>query len=142
MTDPALATEPATQVPLGLGHATYHNAARLSSANQSGTPVLNDSLATTLVDRLPGVSSSSLQSQIPSNSGAAPAAQVTPKKEESTEPLTISLKADLVRKARILAASKGITVSRLIAGILADTVRRELPAAVADLYDPQEGDDQ
>ena len=64
------------------------------------------------------------------------------KSRSLAEPVTISLKSDLLRKARILAASKCVTISRLIAGILADAVARELPAVVADLQEPKEGDDQ
>ena len=64
------------------------------------------------------------------------------KSRSLSEPLTISLKSDLIRKARILAASKSVTISRLIAGILADAVARELPAIMADLQETKEGEDQ
>lgn len=64
------------------------------------------------------------------------AAPVTPKKKTSTEPLTISLKTEVLRKARILAASRGVKMSKLIAELLAEAVGRELPAVAARLQDP------
>lgn len=103
--------------------------------------MLDNSLASTLVEPLPGVSMTDSLAQVPSNPSAAPPAQVIPKKKASTEPLTISLKSGLLRKTRILAASRGISLSKLIACVMADAVRRDLPAVAANLADSS-GDDQ
>ena len=59
-----------------------------------------------------------------------------------SEPLTISLTADLMRKARILAVARDITISKLIAGLLTEAVHRDLPSVLANLQEAQKGEDQ
>ncbi len=131
MADLAVAAELSAQNP-----PTSRNTTSPCSENHGGTAVLGD------IDPSPGISSTSLQSQVPSNSSAPPRTPVTQGNKASTEPLTISLKSDLLRKARILAASKSITLSKLIGRILAAAVDRELPAVVAGLQETKEGEDQ
>ena len=97
----------------------------------------NDSLGNALIDLLTEEDSVCSNILGSCHSSTAPP-HVMLGKKVPTQPLTISLTADLIRKARVLAATKGITVSRLIAGVLADAIARELPAAVADLRDSEE----
>lgn len=56
-----------------------------------------------------------------------------PESRENLEPLTISLPSPLVRQARIVVVALGTTMSKLITGLIAETVARELPAIVAEL---------
>lgn len=56
-----------------------------------------------------------------------------PESKEPLEPLTISLPSPLVRQARIVVVALGTTMSRLVTGLLAEAVARELPAVVAEL---------
>jgi hypothetical protein len=67
--------------------------------------------------------------------------QAAQAKRRSTEPLTLSLPVSLVRKGRVLAAVKGMTISRLIAELLQRAIELELPTLLATL-DAEEGGDQ
>jgi hypothetical protein len=61
-----------------------------------------------------------------------------PSSRSTTEPLTISLHRDLIRRVRVIAVSRGTPVSRIITSLLADAVDRELPAVLAELQHPIE----
>lgn len=56
----------------------------------------------------------------------------TPKKE-SAVPLTISLSATTIRKARLLASAKGESLSRLVGGLLDAAVKEQLAGLLADI---------
>ena len=53
-----------------------------------------------------------------------------PKKDQAV-PLTISLTPAVVRRARVVAASKEMSLSRLVSTLLEDVIKHELPGMLA-----------
>jgi hypothetical protein len=51
----------------------------------------------------------------------------------TTEPLTLSLTMGLPRKARLLAAAKDVSLSKLVSELLEEVIKRELPGLLAEL---------
>jgi len=51
----------------------------------------------------------------------------------TTEPLTVSLDRELIRRIRVIAACRGTTTSRILASLVATAVERELPSVLAEL---------
>lgn len=57
---------------------------------------------------------------------------VTPKKEASI-PLTLSLSATTIKKARLLASAKGESLSKLVGGLLDAAIKDQLAGLLADI---------
>jgi hypothetical protein len=61
-------------------------------------------------------------------------------KQGSTEPVTLSIPGTVIRRARVLAATRGMTFSRLVAELLKEAVDNQLPSLLADLQGDEGGD--
>lgn len=65
-----------------------------------------------------------------------PAVSITPNGKRPREvavPLTISLSASTIRKARLLASAKETSLSKLIAGLLDVVIKEQLADVLADI---------
>lgn len=57
---------------------------------------------------------------------------MTPPKTSAAVPLTISIDASLQKRARLLAAAKDVSLSKLISSLLESAAQTELPGLLAD----------
>lgn len=69
---------------------------------------------------------------VPSASPQVSVTQVTPKKEAAI-PLTLSLSATTIKRARLLASAKGESLSKLVGGLLDAAIKDQLATLLADI---------
>lgn len=69
---------------------------------------------------------------VPSEPPHVSVSPATPKKEAAI-PLTLSLSATTIKKARLLASAKGESLSKLVGGLLDAAIKEQLAGLLADI---------